>query len=103
MLPSCGLLFCLSGVSKQLSLPLCVPEPLLLFVQRLSKAQYDVSNLLLALAKLFATSGEESSVEEDRKAWRAVEQTVPLSFRQHLRLFMSPFCLIMSSLKADAL
>lgn len=52
---------------KQLFLSLCVPESLLLFIQRLPKAQDDLSNLLLALAKLFATSGEESSVEEDRK------------------------------------
>lgn len=87
---------------KQLSPSLCAAS-LLLLIQRLPKAQDDLTKLLLVLAKLFATSGEESSVEEDRKECRAVEQIAPLSFRQHLKPFMSPLCLIMSSLQADAL
>lgn len=68
MLPSCGLLPCFSSVSIAIVIfPSLCAESLLLLIQRLPKAQDDLSNLLLALAKLFATSGEESSVEEDRK------------------------------------
>lgn len=84
--------FCLHN-----SLSLC-PSP---FYSSFKDFQDDFSSLLLALAKLFDTSGEESLVGEDRKERGAVEQIVPLSLRQRLKRFISPLCPILSSLQAN--
>lgn len=95
LLPSCGLPLCLCFCLHN-PLPVCLSP----FYSSFKGFQDDFSNLLLALAKPFDTSGEESLVRGHRKERGAAEQIVPLSLRQCLKCFV-PLCLILSSLQAN--